>query len=231
MTMDPWPDPWQWTELRRVRRHLRIASLCMGFAIAALVPSAWILLMPTDPTLRPDLTATLAWIGVGVSAVVGYSGHTLARLARARFDQAIYGLNRATRDCGIARNIPLEIDVGEIYPPAQLSRQHRMIGIGGPEPLLLSLDEIKTMEVSDGRDTTHLPREPHLIIHLTRTNPAYLIMVPGRGLSRANQAQVETLRDRLNEFVEPHAAWNDEQGNKIDLAAFVESMRPVGRSP
>ncbi len=226
MTPSEWRNPWQWSEFRRVRRALVLASSLTTIAILGLVPSAWIIVMPEDPMLRPDLTTNVAWVGGVVLAVMAYSGQTIARRARSRFDHAIYEITRMTREHAELQGIPLEIDCGETYPPILLTRETRWLAVAGPDPLLIDMDRLMAVEIGDYESSGGRGfREPHLVLRLREMEPENIYVVPGRGLGRANLEQVRTLQERINGFLRPRSEWNGVADKGPDVAAFVESMR------
>ena len=220
-----WPNPWEWSEFLRVRRNLRIASLLMVLSIIGFIPAAWIVLVPTDPTFRPDLTVSYAWLGLVVCALVGATGHSIARRARVRFDQELYNITRRTRDAALARGIPLEVDLGETYPLILLSRQHRTVAMVGAVPLLIPMDNIAGVTPTDGTEyLPGAPHQPHLVFELRDFLPVRIFVIVGRGLGRSTLDQTAVMGQRLDEFLDPSPGWKKPE-HAADLAAYVDSMR------
>src|SRR5262245_16336118 len=91
-----WQDPWAWPEYRRLHRRQRLATFLIVVAIIGFVPAVWIILMPNDPLLRPDLTTPWAWAGLLLCAFFTIASQRMARQARARFDFALYKLSQLT---------------------------------------------------------------------------------------------------------------------------------------
>jgi hypothetical protein len=199
----------------------------MGFAIVAAIPAAWIVLVPTDPSFHPELTANAAWATLAICGVLAYIGQVTARKARARFDQMIYQITRLTREAAMARGYALEIDLGETYPPALLSRQHRILGFAGPVPLFVPMEQVVAMkdayDVSPGMG---VDPQPHLIISLSGTDPASVSVIPARGFGHSSMDHVRTLHERLTAFLDPSESWDTTPPKTVDVAAFIESMRP-----
>lgn len=220
-----WEAPWKWDEFRRVRRNMRIASVVMAVAVLGFIPSAWILLVPTDPTLRPDITTPYAWAGLGICAVLAYCAHVFAGKTRLRFDHALYAVGNRTREIAAQRGFSLETDLGEAYPQVFISRQHRVIGVVGPSPLIVDMEHVDVEVVARGTGLDGSPRQPHLVLHLKDHAPDKVFVIPGRGLGRPNLAQVVVLAERVKDFIAPTFEWDTKTEKSIDMAAFIESMR------
>ena len=225
--MSSWQNPWKWSEFRSMRRSMAIASAAMITAIVLFVPCAWIVLVPSDPTLRPDLTESWAWVGLGLCFLLGTAGHNVAGRTRARFDQAIYGITQALREKGGLLGFPLETDLGEVFPPVLISRQHRMIGFAGVSPMIVRMDQV-SVDVSAGDDGSipGTPRQPHLLLRLKDCDPDRVFIISGRGLGRANLEQTVVLGERLKDFLTPSIGWDEKTEKRVDVEAFVDSMRP-----
>jgi hypothetical protein len=199
----------------------------MGFAILAAIPALWIVMMPSDPTFRPDLTYNYGWLVIGLCAIAVYSAQRLARLARGRYDRAIYTIMTHTRRVSGADGVPLELDLGETYPPVLMSRQHRIIAFAAPTPLILQMDQISHIEAVDGPADATLSNlgEPHLTLSIREHNIPRIFLIPGRGLGRASFADVKSLEARIKDFLDPATMWNVEPERRINVDAFVASMR------
>jgi hypothetical protein len=218
---DTWLDPWSWPEYRRMHRGQRLATTLLLTAIIMIVPAAWILMMPTDPLLRPEITTTWAWAALCVCVVFAAASQSIARRARARFDFAIYKLTQKTREIAAARNIALEIDLGESFPPVLLGRQQRIIAIVGPSPLFIPMEHVR-INVKRGSSEDEL-RQPHIVLQSDDVIPEHVIIAPARGVINLEQTNVlaERLRDLLETALQP------DQAPKpiVDVAAFIDSMR------
>ena len=165
-------------------------------------------------------------MGLAFSALLAYTAHTMAGRVKARFDQALYGVSQRAREQAAARGISLETDLGEVYPPIFVSRQHRVIGIVGPHPLIVGMDQIEVKVATGGADRdVNAPRQPHLVLRLKNHDPEKVFIIPGRGLGRPNLAQVVVLAERLKDFIDIGVAWDNQPTKTIDMAAFIESMR------
>jgi hypothetical protein len=182
--------------------------------------------MPMEPTLRPDLTASWAWVGLALSGFLAYVAHTMSGRVKARFEQALYGVSQRAREQAAARGISLETDLGEAYPSILISRQHRVVSIVGPHPLIVGMDQIEVDVAKGGLDReAGAPRQSHLVLRLKNNDPEKVFVISGRGLARSNLAQVVVLAERLKDFIDTGVTWENQSAKAVDVAAFIESMR------
>ena len=67
---------------------------------------------------------------------------------------------------------------------------------------------------------------PHLLLRLKDCDPDRVFIISGRGLGRANLEQTAVLGERLKDFLTPSIGWDEKTEKRVDVEAFVDSMRP-----
>jgi hypothetical protein len=221
--MTAWENPWTWPPYRRMRRRQRAASVLAVAGILAAIPAGWIVLVPTDPTLRPDLTTGWAWTVLGLCVVLVLWSQRIVRRGRAAFDRAIYEVTQATRDAAAHRQTPLEITLAECYPPVLLSRQYRLIGIAGARPLFRSMDDTEVAVESGETRFADAPRQPHVVLRFKDGDPGHVCIAPRDAAGNLERAR--GLAGDLKDYLLRPAAWEAPDARRIDVAAFIESMR------
>jgi hypothetical protein len=215
-------DPWQWSAYRRMRRGVRGSTLLMVSALLVFLPSGWILMMPEDTVLRPDLHRTGAWIALAFCVIAVLVGMRWSARARAAFEQAQDERVLALRERAAASAIDLDIEVADTYPPVLLSRRYRKIGFAGPDSLILSMDPVEVLSVpGDAGDGG--PPHPHVTLRFAGSEPDRVFVMPD--VIETSQAQVEILAEKLRDQLDPRVSWDRDDGPGIDMAAFIDSMR------
>ncbi len=221
--MTSWQDPWTWSAYRRMRRGVTGSSLLLVFALLVFLPAGWILMMPSDPTLRPDLHQAGAWVALAVSVIALLVGLRWSARAQAAFEAAQNERVAALREQAVAAAIDLDIEIADTYPPVLLSRRIRKIGFAGPDSLILPMDPVEVLSMpahaGDGG-----PPHPHVMLRFEGSDPEKVFVMPG--VIETSLAQVEILAESLRDQLDPRVSWDRDQGPGIDMAAFIDSMRP-----
>jgi hypothetical protein len=220
--MSDWSDPWQWSAYRRMRRGVKGATLLQAVALIAFLPAGWILMMPRDPVLRPDLHRGGAWIVLAVCVALLLTGLRWSARARAAFETATEERVLRLRELASAAAIDLDIEIPDTYPPVLLSRRFRKIGFAGPDSLILSMDPVEV--TATGRDAEgDGPRHPHVTLRFQGSEPERVHVAPGA--IETSLAQCEILAERLRDQLDPRISWDRAEGPGIDMTAFIDSMR------
>jgi hypothetical protein len=220
--MSGWSDPWRWSAYRRMRRGAKGGSLLLVLALLLFLPAGWIVMMPYDTLLRPELHRAGAWIGIAVCIASLLTGLRWSARARAAFEIAVDGRILALRELAAKSAIDLDIEVPDTYPPVLLSRRFRKIGFAGPDSLILPMDPVDVAAFEDG--ATHGgPGHPHVALRFQGSEPEWVCVTPDAG--ETSLAQVEILAERLRDQVDPRISWDRDQGPGIDMNAFIDSMR------
>ena len=220
--MGVWRDPWQWSVYRRMRRGVRGGSLLMVCALLVFLPSGWILMMPEDTALRPELHRTGAWIALAACIAGALSGVRWSARARAAFEEAQEERVLALREQAAALAIDLDIEVADTYPPILLSRRFRKIGFAGPDSLILPMDPVEIVSMP-GAAGDGGPPHPHVTLRFEGSEPERVFVMPN--VIETSQAQVEILAEKLRDQLDPRVSWDRDEGPGIDMTAFIDSMR------
>ena len=218
-----WRDPWRWGAYRRMRRGVKGGSLLLALALLLFLPTGWILMMPSDPTLRPDLYRGGAWIALAVCIAALLAGIRWSARARAAFEHAQDKRISALREDAAAAAIDLDIEISDTFPPVLLSRRLRKIGFAGPASLILPIDPVEVLSMP-GNAEDGGPPHPHVTLRFAGSEPDRIFVTPG--VIETSQAQVDILAERLRDQLDPRVSWDREDGPGIDMAAFIDSMRP-----
>lgn len=221
--MSDWRDPWQWSAYRRMRRGVKGGSLLLALALLVFLPAGWILMMPDDTALRPELHRTGAWIALAVCVIALLIGIRWSARARAAFEAEQQKRVLALREQAAATSIDLDIEISDTYPPVLLSRRFRKIGFAGPDSLILPMDPVEVLSMpGDAEDGG--PPHPHVTLRFEGSEPDRVFVMPH--VIETSLAQVDILAEKLRDQLDPRVSWDRDQGPGIDMAAFIDSMRP-----
>jgi len=221
--MSEWRDPWQWSAYRRMRRGVKGGSLLQLAALLAFLPAGWILMMPSDTLLRPELHRTGAWITLGLCIAALLIGMRWSARAQAAFEVARDEQVMALREQAAAAAIDLDIEIADTYPPLLLSRRIRKVGFAGPNCLILPMDPVEVLSMPAGAKDGG-PPYPHVTLRFAGSQPECVFVTPE--VIETSLGQVEILAEKLRDQLDPRVSWDRDQGPGIDMAAFIESMRP-----
>lgn len=218
-------SPWQWPPYRRMRRQVRFNSLLLTAAVVVFVPAGWIVMMPADPTLRPDLHITAAWVAVGLCCAAAMLGMRGSARARRRFEAEIDERLLALREKATAASLDLDIEVPDTYPPVLLSRRFRKIGFAGPDSIILPMDPVE-VTAEPGSSAYDAPPHAHVVLRFPGAEPELVHVTPGE--TATSIAQAEILAEKLRDYLDPRVDWGHADRPAIDMAAFLDSMKPKG---
>lgn len=216
-------DPWLWPPYRRMRRGVTLGTALLLVSLLAFLPAGWILMAPRDPLLRPDLYTEPAWITLGLCVLLLFIALRISSRARERFEALLLDATSKARENAAKQGINLDIELADTYPPVMLSRHHRVLCAAAPECLLLTTEEVK-IELSTGGQQGDGPAYPHVVLRLPNAEPDHLRLAPAA--SRTSLRQVEILAEKLHDHLDPRQNWDQASGQAIDMAAFIDSMRP-----
>lgn len=220
--MGDWRDPWQWSAYRRMRRGVKGGSALQAFALIVFLPAGWILMMPYDTVLRPELHQTGAWIALAVCVSALLVGLRWSARARAAFETAQEKRVLALREHAAATSIDLDIEIADTYPPVLLSRRFRRIGFAGPDSLILPMDPVEILSMPGDSDDGG-PPHPHVRLRFEGSEPDHVFVMPD--VIETSLAQAEILAEKLRDQLDPRVSWDRDGGPGIDMAAFIDSMR------
>jgi hypothetical protein len=221
--MSDWRDPWQWQAYRRMRRATIMGTVLLTFALASFLPAGWILMMPSDPTLRPELHQVAAWIILGLCGLAALLGLSWSSRARDTFEVEVNGRLNALREQAMIHSLDLDIEIADTYPPMLLSRRFRKIGFAGPDCLILPMDPVEVSAAPAGTAGDG-PPFPHVVLRFPGAEPDRVRVAPGE--ISTSWLQAEVLAEKLRDYLDPRITWDRDDGPGIDMAAFIDSMRP-----
>lgn len=221
--MTGWEDPWRWAPYRRMRRGVNLGTALLIVSLLAFLPAGWILMAPSDPTLRPDLYAEPAWIVLTACILLLFLALRVSSRARERFETLILDATLAARDKAARQGIDLDIEIPDTYPPMMLSRHHLKLCAAGPDCLILGTEGVEIV-LSSGGEKGDGPSYPHVVLKFPDAEPDHLCIAPAD--SATSLRQVEILAQKLHDHLDPRQNWDQASGAAIDMAAFIDSMRP-----
>ena len=206
-----WEDPRRWGALRRARALKLVSAALLVTATLALVPAVWIVAMPEDPLLRPDLTHGPAVAALVICLLMLYVGRRIARGARATYGTDLYHCISHARQAGVPAGMIFDIELPQIFPRILFARRHRMMAVALPYPMLIAIDDISMVTVTaDGFIRLDMKDE--------RKHPVHLLA--GDGLSPQSPDETRYQADRLSEFIfMPHNTRTDEEVQQDEIAA------------
>jgi hypothetical protein len=192
-------------------------------SLVAFLPSGWILMAPRDPTLRPDLYAEPAWITLTACILLLFLALRISARSRERFENLILDATLSARDKAAKQGIDLDIEISDTYPPVMLSRHYLKLCAAGPDCLILSTEGVE-ISVSTGGTSGDGPSYPHVVLKFPGAEPDHLCIAPAD--SATSLRQVEILAEKLHDHLDPRQNWDQASGTEIDMAAFIDSMKP-----
>lgn len=213
-----WEDPRRWSATRRASGLKVLSAVLLIGATLALVPAVWILAMPNDPMLRPDLMHTPAVAGFVFCLLMLYLGRRIGRGAKARYGSDLYGCIAHAKQAGASQGMLFDIELPHVFPRVLFARRHRILAVTYPYPMLISIDDVDMVTVTaDGFIRVGMKDE--------RKHPLHLLA--GDGVSPQSMDETRYQADRLSEFVfMPHNARTDEEVQQDELAAaFLANPR------
>ena len=143
-------DPRRWSVTRRARRLKLLSAVLLIGATFGLVPSVWILSMPDDPMLRPDIMHTPAVAGLAFCLALLFLGRRISHNAKARYGAALYGCIAHARKAGASQGMVFDIELPQVFPRVLFARQHRVMAVALPYPLLIQIDDVEMVTVTAG---------------------------------------------------------------------------------
>ncbi len=221
--MSDWSDPWRWSAYRRMRRGVQGGTVLLAAALLAFLPAGWIVMMPYDTLLRPELHRIGAWIATALCVAALFAGLRWSARARAAFEVETEDRVLALRELAAKSAIDLDIEIPDTYPPVLLSRRFRKVGFAGPDSLILPMDPVEVIAVDSGAEDGG-PRHPHVTLRFEGSEPEQVFVTPD--VIETSLAQVEILAERLRDQLDPRVSWDRDEGPGIDMSAFIDSMRP-----
>jgi hypothetical protein len=204
-----------------MRRRVRTGGFLLIAAATAFLPAGWIVMMPADTALRPDLHRTGAWIIIALCVVTALIGMRGSARARAAFESEMETRLLALREKAAAATLDLDIEVPDTYPPVLLSRRFRKIGFAGPDAVILPMDPVEVSAAPGGENDM---KQAHVVLKFPGAEPEFVFVTPGE--TETSFAQAEILAEKLSDYLDPRVDWSRAEGPAIDIAAFLDSMRP-----
>lgn len=204
-------DPRRCGATRRARGLKVLSAVLLICATVGLVPAVWILAMPDDPTLRPDLLHTPAAAGLAFCVALLYLGRRIARGAKARYGSDLYDCIATAKQAGARQGMMFDIEMPQLFPRVLFARRHRVMAVCLPYPLLISIDDVDMVTVTaDGFIRMTMKDDRKHAINL----------LAGDGVSPQSADETRYQADRLGEFVfMPHNTRTDEEKQQDELAA------------
>ncbi len=204
-------DPRRWSATRRARRLKLLSAVLLIGATFGLVPSVWILSMPDDPMLRPDIMHTPAVAGLAFCLALLFLGRRISRNAKARYGSALYGCIAHARKAGASQGMVFDIELPQVFPRVLFARQHRVMAVALPYPLLIQIDDVEMVTVTAGG---------FIRIGMKDDRKHAIHLLAGDGISPQSADESRYQADRLSEFVfMPHNTRTDEEIQQEELAA------------
>lgn len=211
-------DPRRWSGSRRARGLKRLSAVLLIGATLGLVPSVWILAMPDDPLLRPDIMHAPALAGLIFCLLLLYVGRRISRAAKTRYGSDLYACIAHARKAGASQGMLFDIELPQLFPRVLFARQHRIMAVALPYPLLIPIDDIEMVTVTvDGFIRMSMKDSRKHAVHL----------LAGDGVSPQSPDETRYQAERLSEFVfMPHNTRTDEEVQQEELAAaFLANPR------
>ncbi len=224
-------DPRTWHVFRKTRFAIRLCFGLMLFATALFLPSAWIILAPHDPLLRPDLHEQWAWLTLVLCVLVLYTASRITRSVKAAYAAKIHNLVDATRSDADAMAVTLDVEISPAYPNLLISRRHQLLGVASPTPLF-----VKFADIADVKTTQQKKRSiwdklspNNTVIEISMKDPAQapIISMGGNGLSRVTADETHFVANKLHEYVFPPPSWRPEigEGLRPETLDYIKNLR------
>jgi hypothetical protein len=192
MTPTPlWDDPTQWRHLRLAFRRRVLGSSLIIIATLLFMPAIWIVTMPIDPTLRPDLMRLPAIVALCACPVMIWLGRRVGRQAVSDYGAALYGCIALTRKAGERQHISFDIEFTTCFPRILVARKDRLLGVALPDPVLVEMDHITAIKVIANN---------RIRVVFSEADKGFTLLA-GNGLDAQSPQEARYVCDRLREFV------------------------------